>query len=63
MNTTTRRIRPVFRCESEEQRIELRNIVRKRYYEKNKEKIKERNRRYYLKKKKAREINAKNTKQ
>lgn len=52
--------RTVYKCETEEERTELRNIVRKRYYEKNKGKVKERNKLYYLKKKEAKELIEKN---
>ena len=46
--------RSVFRCESDEQRKELKKVSAKRHYEKNKEKYKERNRLYYLKNKEKR---------
>ena len=47
--------RSIYKYENEEQKKECQKNVKKRYYEKNKNSIKEYNRIYYLKKKKEQE--------
>jgi hypothetical protein len=41
--------RTVYKCATDEERKKLKKIARKRYYIRNKEKVKERNKIYYLK--------------
>jgi len=47
--------RNVYKCSSDEERKELKKLVRKRYYQRNKEKIRELNKLNYLKRKKEQE--------